>query len=472
MAFKSIPTNGQTNWGTALNSHIGQLMNPEIGGFNIVADDAGRDARYPNPGVEGIGLTVFNRKVNQFQVWTSNPVSPSNGMWMDLNGTTEVGPGKPGQGVVNLRTDGYLEILNAANGTPVDIRQLGIGIGTIIDVSEMKQSIKYMSSDGKRFLFYKEKIDWWYSGFVTSPLNITAPVEVKINEPFVYAMSGTNFTSSNIDIKVGDWISIASIAAGVVTNVTSDKLLLDSTYLNSSGNFSSSATQTGFSLRKIADSRNRNYTFFISPFSLLADNSNLFIDNKNNINTDGNVTGRSFTSNDLTTKNDTSITNTSYTSNLLNTRLESSSVNRLIQFNNRSRLDSASVIDVLINHWSEVLINQSSTVPNVHNIRSELRVSNSTIQDYRGLWVVGVGSGNIERYYGIFETSETTFNSTIQMNYFRTRSSFGGDSGVQPKTQLSVRGLPVHADNAAAIAAGLNGGDFYRKADGTVMVRF
>lgn len=35
---KSIPTNGQANWGTALNSHIGQLNEPTNGGDNATAD--------------------------------------------------------------------------------------------------------------------------------------------------------------------------------------------------------------------------------------------------------------------------------------------------------------------------------------------------------------------------------------------------------------------------------------------------
>ena len=34
---KSIPTNGQANWGTALNSHLGQLNEPTNGGINFAA---------------------------------------------------------------------------------------------------------------------------------------------------------------------------------------------------------------------------------------------------------------------------------------------------------------------------------------------------------------------------------------------------------------------------------------------------
>jgi hypothetical protein len=34
---KTIPQNGQANWGTALNDHIGQLMNPTNGGINFAA---------------------------------------------------------------------------------------------------------------------------------------------------------------------------------------------------------------------------------------------------------------------------------------------------------------------------------------------------------------------------------------------------------------------------------------------------
>ena len=65
---KSIPTNGQTNWGTALNSHLGQLNDPTYGGFNIVADNTARDAKYTGLTGENAGLTVYNKASGSFQV--------------------------------------------------------------------------------------------------------------------------------------------------------------------------------------------------------------------------------------------------------------------------------------------------------------------------------------------------------------------------------------------------------------------
>ena len=79
---KSIPTNGQTNWGTALNSHLGQLNDPTYGGFNIVADNTARDAKYTGLTGENAGLTVYNKASGSFQVLE---FGTSTGLkWVDL----------------------------------------------------------------------------------------------------------------------------------------------------------------------------------------------------------------------------------------------------------------------------------------------------------------------------------------------------------------------------------------------------
>jgi hypothetical protein len=87
---KTIPQNGQANWGTALNSHIGQLNDPTYGGFNIVQDNANRDAKYTGLTAENAGLTVYNKASGGFQVLE---FGTSTGLrWVDLG--REVGKNK------------------------------------------------------------------------------------------------------------------------------------------------------------------------------------------------------------------------------------------------------------------------------------------------------------------------------------------------------------------------------------------
>ena len=81
---KSIPTNGQTNWGTALNDHIGQLMDPTNGGFNIVENVAARNARFASVAANE-GATVYNKETGTFQVLESGAYTGVR--WTDLGRT-------------------------------------------------------------------------------------------------------------------------------------------------------------------------------------------------------------------------------------------------------------------------------------------------------------------------------------------------------------------------------------------------
>ena len=93
---KSIPTNGQANWGTVLNSHLGQLMDPTYGGFNIVADVAARNTRFPAV-ADNEGATVYNKSTGTFQVLESGPYTGVR--WTDL-GRTMSGNAQTGAGTL------------------------------------------------------------------------------------------------------------------------------------------------------------------------------------------------------------------------------------------------------------------------------------------------------------------------------------------------------------------------------------
>ena len=99
---KSIPTNGQTNWGTALNDHIGQLMDPTNGGFNIVENVAARNARFASVAANE-GATVYNKETGTFQVLESGAYTGVR--WTDLgrtmSGNAQIGAGTLTYGINN-----------------------------------------------------------------------------------------------------------------------------------------------------------------------------------------------------------------------------------------------------------------------------------------------------------------------------------------------------------------------------------
>ena len=70
---KSIPTNGQANWGTALNSHLGQLMDPTYGGFNLWNNTTRPWQDGDTSKAEFINKTGYNTELEIFETWVSGP---------------------------------------------------------------------------------------------------------------------------------------------------------------------------------------------------------------------------------------------------------------------------------------------------------------------------------------------------------------------------------------------------------------
>lgn len=99
---------------------------------------------------------------------------------------------------------------------------------------------------------------------------------------------------------------------------------------------------------------------------------------------------------------------------------------------------------------------------------------NSITLQVRGGGVVGQSFG--ARFFTGSNNSDyalniRNFNDSVQILYVRGDGNVGiGTSS--PTSKLQVVGLPVYADNTAALAGGLTGGAFYRTATGVLMVAY
>jgi hypothetical protein len=208
---KTIPQNGQTNWGTALNDHIGQLMDPNYGGFRIVQTTAQRDADFPlaNLTANDEGLTIYNREIGKFQIL--NITSTDGKYWSNLGTVMSTGAGIAGQGQIVQDNEGWLSL----TGTDQTFADLGIEVGCTIFANEKSAYVIQKNNNGSKI-----------------KLNEFLGDVIEYNQTLTYTQSsntltGTDFTSLNIEI--GDHFSFLSYfaLAGYIIGVSNTELTVE-----------------------------------------------------------------------------------------------------------------------------------------------------------------------------------------------------------------------------------------------------
>jgi hypothetical protein len=117
-----------------------------------------------------------------------------------------------------------------------------------------------------------------------------------------------------------------------------------------------------------------------------------------------------------------------------------------------------------------------TTINNVYDVFASGNINGNVTNSYGYYKVSNGGSGVITNGYGIYLENIRATNGwgiyqagTDDRNYLAGRVSIGTTSSTSP---LQVAGLPVHANNVAAITAGLTVGAFYHAGDGIVRVVF
>jgi Pectate lyase superfamily protein len=93
---KSIPTLGDSNWGTPLNAHISQLQNPTNGGINSFEQFSGRPTTLT---ADDAGKTYLYTQTGNLHQWTGT-------IWKVLN-----------ESVINVKDYGAVGDFNPETGT-------------------------------------------------------------------------------------------------------------------------------------------------------------------------------------------------------------------------------------------------------------------------------------------------------------------------------------------------------------------
>jgi Chaperone of endosialidase len=223
---KTIPTNGQTNWGTALNDHIGQLMDPTTGGFNIVADVAERNSKFWADGSTTndafANKTVYISSTGTFHAWTISTDPANTRYWRELS--------------KNIASQGWIAGTGSISGYGREIRgtgtrftSLGLTEGAMVLIprasGDVKIAIVKVISD--------TVIDCGTGGlYMGSFANVgNAPSHPSIN---VSSVSGNTVTFSasitGVGFKPGDYFTnwtptVGKLSGtGTITSVGTDSL--------------------------------------------------------------------------------------------------------------------------------------------------------------------------------------------------------------------------------------------------------
>ena len=106
------------------------------------------------------------------------------------------------------------------------------------------------------------------------------------------------------------------------------------------------------------------------------------------------------------------------------------------------------------------------------NNRIGISLLNSAGINAAGFGTYASGHGYMRVYNGLASSDPSIeFSAVSSGNSYILTGNFGIGTNL-PKSKFAVVGLPVYADNIAAQSGGLDPGDFYRDASGTVKVRF
>jgi hypothetical protein len=98
-------------------------------------------------------------------------------------------------------------------------------------------------------------------------------------------------------------------------------------------------------------------------------------------------------------------------------------------------------------------------------------VANRKVSEFPAITGDAVDEEDLLTLVHVFEVDPVLRNKKITFTQFKEylNQYYASTTGT---TGLKLTNIPTHADNAAALTAGLVSGDVYKKADGTLMITY
>jgi Chaperone of endosialidase len=485
---KSIPTNGQTNWGTALNSHLAQLMDPTTGGFNIVQDEADRNAKYPNLTANDDQLTVYNIDTGTFQVYDVSNVSGAR--WIDL---------QKDKGVSIVKVSGTMYTRYNVSDNTYDI------IGTGVDFTKLSQSFQgattftvYNNANGNIKL----------ASFTTADIQNATTLRNKRIAKEIVPLNQTISRTYGSDITTVQNTSVLTVGDAITVSTQSDaftvKEILSATTIRtatvSQRTYVNSPADTSFLSKIYTQSDNQSIYITTSSLSIKDESNNSAVE----FLADGSVVANNGVS--LGNKNGgiVSLDNNAIYDSAKNTQSfltinsqtgvktgETNSSGGLGMVLNVSRyhdpLNPNSYTGTLLGYYG-VLVQSghvgtaNGTTNSIQALAVRFNNRSGTVGKALGLFLedysTQAGStGTLTGFYHpIFDASGTGGNAGKTFSYFGSPIVIGGASTVLPQAKLHVNGgitlenngfTPLMLTNKGKTTAGLSGKyAFYNMAAG------